>query len=584
MRSRLILASVLAIGAAMLGPVRADPPSGDIVFENNVGMKSRDGVTLRTDIFHPKGPGPFPVIILRTPYNKYTNINEGFKGAARGYVFIIQDCRGREGSEGEWYPFKYEANDGYDAVEWAAALPYSNGKVGLFGGSYPGATQMLAATASPPHLVAIFPEITGSNYYAHWAYQGGAFMQGLAQAWCSALSLNEATRKISGSAQITHWDLMAPPADYPLLEPGLAKDLAPYYRDWIAHPTYDFYWKQWAIEEQFEKIKVPGYHLAAWYDIFQDGGIRNYQGIKKHGGTVQARQNQRLIIIPGGHAGWGTKIGEIEFGPKAQFSDWDLALRWFDWQLRGVDDGISKEKPVKIFVMGENVFRDEDEWPLARAVSTRYHLRSAGRANGLAGDGALSLEVPGAEPADRFVSDPDKPVPTHGGATLGIPFAPPGPFDQREVEARPDVLVYTTPAFDRPVEVTGPISLELFVSSSAVDTDLVGKLVDVYPDGRAINLSEGILRLRYRNSYEKPELLNPGQVYKVFVDLWSTANVFLPGHRLRVEVSGSSFPRFSRNLNIGGSSESAHQGIKATNVIYHDHEHPSALIVPVVPR
>lgn len=576
---------LLALGfVALRPPVLFAEVSADIVFEGNVGVPARDGTILRTDIFRPKGPGPFPVIVLRTPYNKYTNINEGFKAAARGYVFIIQDCRGREGSGGEWYPFKYEASDGYDTVEWAAVLPYSNGKVGLFGGSYPGATQMLAATSSPPHLVAMFPEITGSNYYAHWAYQGGAFMQGLAQAWASVLSLNEHQRKISGTALISNWDLLAPPAKYPLLDTGSSRGLATYYYDWIEHPTYDAYWKQWCIEEQFEKIKVPAIHVAAWYDLFQDGGIRNYLGIRQRGGSEAARLGQRLVIIPGGHAGFGRKIGEVDFGPHAQLSTWDLALRWFDWHLKGIDDGISREKPVKIFVMGENAYRDEDEWPLARAVPTRYYLHSQGRANSLSGDGSLSPEAPATEAADKFVYDPADPVPTHGGATLGIPFSPPVPYDQRVVEGRPDILVYTTPAFTKATEVTGPMSLEVYMSSSAVDTDIVGKLVDVYPDGRAINLSEGILRLRYRNSFETPELMNPGQIYKVTVDLWSTANVFLPGHKLRLEVTSSSFPRFDRNLNHGGSPEKSTTVVKATNTIYHDQDHPSALILPIIPR
>lgn len=557
----------------------------DVIYESNVAMKTRDGVTLRADIFRPRDPGKYPVILLRTPYNKYTNINEGFNGAARGYVFIIQDCRGREASEGEWYPFKYEVQDGYDAIEWAASLPYSNGKVGLFGGSYPGAAQMLAAISSAPHLVAIFPEITGSNYYAHWAYQGGAFMQGLAQAWAGVLSLNEATRLMSGSAQISYWDLKAPPMDYRMIDTELAKGVAQYYRDWLAHPTYDDYWKQWSIEEHHEKVHVPALHVAAWYDIFQDGGIRNYLGIKQRGGTEAARQGQRLVIVPGGHAGWGTKIGEIEFGPGAKFSTWDLAMRWFDWHLKGIDDGISTEKPVKIFIMGENVFREEEEWPLSRAVSTRLFLRSDGEANSLTGNGRLSFEAPaGPERSDTYVYDPSNPVPTHGGAVLGIPFSPAGPYDQRKVEARPDVLVYTTEALEQAVEVTGPVSLELYVSSTAFDTDIVGKLVDVYPDGRAINLCEGILRLRYRDSFEKPELLKPGQVYRINVDLWSTANVFLPGHKIRLEVSSSSFPRFSRNLNTGDNSESSRNFLKANNTVFHDQLRPSALVLPIIPR
>ncbi len=556
----------------------------DVVMEPNVAMQTRDGVTLRADVFRPKGEGRYPVIMIRTPYGRTSNITEGFKGAAKGYVFIVQDVRGREGSDGEWYPFKHEANDGYDAVEWAAKLPASNGKVAIMGGSYPGVAPMQAAVAAPPSLVAIFPEITGSNYYAHWAYQGGAFEQGLATAWAGALALDEAKRKMAGSAQMTYWDIKAPLPDYPMIDTALAKSVSQFYRDWLAHPTYDDYWKQWSIEERFEKIQVPACHIAAWYDIFQDGGIRNYVGIKKRGGSEAARRGQRLVVIPGGHAGWGTKIGEVEFGPGAKFSTWDHAFRFFDLHLKGIDDGLSKEKPVKIFVMGENVFRDEDEWPLARAVATPYYLRSGGKANSLSGDGRLSPTPPGDEPADRFVYDPNNPVPTHGGATLGIPFAPPGPFDQRVVEGREDILVYTSDAFTQPFEVTGPLAVELWVSSSAVDTDLVAKLVDVYPDGRAINLSEGILRLRYRNSFERPELMTPGQPYKVVVDLWSTANVFLPGHKLRVEVTSSSFPRFSRNMNHGGNPESSKVAVVATNVIYHDEARPSAIILPVVPR
>jgi putative CocE/NonD family hydrolase len=248
--------------------------------------------------------------------------------------------------------------------------------------------------------------------------------------------------------------------------------------------------------------------------------------------------------------------------------------------LKGIDDGISREKPVKIFVMGRNAWRDEDEWPLARAQYTRYYLHSGGKANTLAGDGGLSTAVPGAEPADRYVYDPADPVPTHGGAVIGVP---PGAMDQRAVEARPDVLVYTTPAFSQDTEVTGPVSLEIYISSSAVDTDLTGKLVDVWPNGFAQNLTDSILRLRYRNSMEKAQLMNPGQIYKVTVDLWSTANVFLAGHKLRLEVSSSNFPRFDRNPNTGGSPESSAMAIKATNVIYHDPAHPSALILPVVP-
>jgi uncharacterized protein len=555
-----------------------------VVFEGNVAMKTRDGVTLKADIYRPKADGRFPVLLERTPYNKFSNIDSGLKAAARGYVCIIQDVRGRNASEGEWYPFKYESQDGYDSVEWAAALPYSNGQVGMIGGSYVGATQMLAAIVAPPHLVGIYPGITASDYHAHWAYQGGTFMQLLAQAWASALSVNELERRVGGTALPTRWDLKRPPADYPLLEPGTAAGLARYYFDWIAHPTCDDYWKQWSIEEHFAQIKVPALHLAAWYDLFQSGSIRNYVGIKRQGGSEAARKGQRLVIIPGGHAGFEQKVGEIDFGKGSVLDSWEYGLRWYDYLLKGIDNGMAREKPVKVFVMGRNIWRDEDDWPLARAQSARYYLHSDGKANTLAGDGRLSTLPPATEAADQYVYDPDEPTPTHGGGTLGDPVKfSPGPLDQRAVEARPDVLVYTTPAFEQDTEVTGPVSLELYVSSSAVDTDFTGKLVDVWPNGFAQNLTDGILRARYRNSMEKAELMNPGQIYQLTIDLWSTANVFLAGHKLRLEIASSNFPRFDRNLNTGDSPESSTAHLPATNVIYHDHSHPSTLIVPIMP-
>jgi putative CocE/NonD family hydrolase len=572
----LVLIAVLADG-------QAAEPYG-VVFENNVAMKTRDGVTLRADIYRPKADGKFPVLLERSPYNKYTNLDSGLKAAARGYVCIIQDVRGRFASEGQWYPFKNDAEDGYDAVEWAATLPYSNGKVGMIGGSYVGVTQMLTAVAAPPHLVGIYPGITASNYHAHWAYQGGAFMQLLAQAWASVLSVHELERRTGASALPTHWDLKRPPAEYPLLDPGTAAGLAPYYFDWIAHPTYDDYWKQWSIEEHFGQIKVPALHLAAWYDLFQDGSIRNYAGIRQFGGSEAARKGQRLIIIPGGHAGFEQKIGEVDFGKGSLMDTWEYGLRWYDWLLKGIDNGMAQEKPVKIFVMGKNIWRDEDDWPLARAKYTRYYLHSDGKANTLSGDGGLSTIIPAAEPADKYVYDPDDPMPTHGGAILGDTIHyPPGPLDQGAVEGRPDVLVYTTSAFEKDTEVTGPISLEVYVSSSAVDTDFTGKLIDVWPNGFAGNLTDGILRLRYRNSMEKTELMNPGEIYRVTIDLWSTANVFLAGHKLRLEIASSNFPRFDRNLNTGVNPESSSLAVKATNVVYHDHDHPSALILPIIP-
>ena len=375
-----------------------------------------------------------------------------------------------------------------------------------------------------------------------------------------------------------------PPVDYPLLELGTPAGLADYYYDWISHPSYDDYWKQWSIEEHFAQIHVPALHVAAWYDLFQDGSIRNYMGIKSKGGTEAARKGQRLVIIVGGHAGAGQKIGDVDFGKDSVLDTWALGLRWYDYVLKGVDNGMAGQKPVRVFVMGKDVWRDEEDWPLVRAKPTRYYLHSGGKANSLTGDGTLSTTPSAGDPVDQYVYDPADPMPTQGGPVLGDPVhVPPGPLDQRAVESRSEVLVYTSPAFQRDTEVTGPISLELYVSSSAVDTDFTGKLVDVWPNGFAQNLTDGILRARYRNSMEKAELMNPDEVYKLTLDLWSTSNVFLAGHKLRLEVASSNFPRFDRNLNTGGNPETTATQIKATNVVYHDRDHASALVLPIVP-
>jgi putative CocE/NonD family hydrolase len=577
----LLVPYFIALSLAHAGPGQAVLP---VEFEKEVAVKMRDGVTLRADIYRPKTAGRFPVILERTPYDKFGEIHRGIMAAERGYVFIAQDVRGRHASEGEWYPFKHEGQDTYDSVEWAASLPYSDGKVGMTGGSYLGVPQLLGAIEQPPHLTAIYPIVTASNYHSHWAYQGGAFMQLVVQSWASGLAANELTRRASGSRPPFHWDKMRPPGSYPMLDPGIAEGLEAFYFDWLAHPAYDAYWKQWSIEDRYDRFQVPAVHVAAWYDLFQGGSLRNYMGIKAHGGTEAARLGQRLIVIPGGHAGSGRKIGAVDFGAESVFNDWTYGMRWFDWRLKGIDDGISQEKPVRIFVMGTNVWRDEDDWPLARAKSTRFFLHSGGHANSRNGDGVLGEIAPEEEPGDRYTYDPQNPVPTHGGAILGdAEMYPPGPLDQSAVEERGDVLVYTTSPFRRNTEVTGTLSLELYVSSSAVDTDFTGKLVDIWPSGFVENLTDGILRARYRNSMEAPEMMNPGKIYKLTVELGSTANVFLAGHRLAVEVSSSNFPRFDRNPNTGESPELSTNCVKAVNRVYHDRDHPSVLFVPIVP-
>jgi putative CocE/NonD family hydrolase len=566
----------------------------EVTVERGVAAKMRDGVVLRADIYRPKTEGKFPVLLERTPYNKAGGLEFGLKAAVRGYVVIVQDVRGRYTSEGEWYPFKHESQDGYDTVEWAATLPYSDGKVGMLGGSYVGATQMLTAIAAPPHLAGIFPVVTASNYHDGWTYQGGAFEQWFNESWTSGLAQDTFNRRIVKNTNALEGMWKLPLRGYPLFDDPLfgpsagetessPGTLAPYFLDWLAHPSYDDYWKALSLEDHHAQIQVPIYHVGAWYDIFLGGTLRNYAGIKASGGSEAARRGQRLLVELGGHAGGGRHIGEVDFGPTAELDLDEVMLRWYDHLLKGADNGIDREKPVKIFVMGKNLWREEDDWPLARAQAARYYLHSAGKANGLGGDGALSTKSPSAEPWDRFVYDPADPAPTIGGPLCcDAAHLAPGPRDQRPGEARADVLVYTTPAFTRDFEVTGPVNLELYASSSAVDTDFTAKLVDVWPNGFAQNLTEGILRARYRTSQEKPEFMTPGEIYKLTIDLWATSNVFLSGHKLRLEVSSSNFPRFDRNLNTGEDAARATRWAKATNTIYHDREHPSTLILPVV--
>jgi len=591
LKKTLCLLSLIVV--LLPGAVAQSQASPAIVVERGVAMKTRDGVTLRADIYRAAGEGKFPVLLQRTPYSK-SNAGEFARQAiARGYMVVVQDVRGRYASEGEWYPFKYETQDGFDAVEWAAALPNSNGKVGMFGGSYVGATQLLTAIGHPPHLAGICPVVTASNYHENWTYQGGAFEQWFNESWTAGLAQDTMDREVAQGTNARIGSTVLPLKQFPVFNlqvgPGsvsFTRKLAPYFLDWLDHPTYDSYWKQWSIEEQYASIQVPALTITAWYDIFQGGSLRNYTGMKAHAGTEEARAGQRLLVAIGGHAGGGRTIGAVDFGLAAEKLDENATtLEWYDYVLQGKQNQLATGKPVRIFVMGRNEWRDEDAWPLARAVQTRFYLHSDGRANSASGDGGLSAAAARAEAPDAFLYDPANPVPTVGGPLCcDSEHLAPGPRDQREVEGRPDVLVYSTPPLEQDLEVTGPVELDLYAKSSAVDTDFTAKLVDVAPNGFAQDLTEGILRARYRESRSTAKPIVPGTIYQYKIDLWSTSNVFLKGHRIRVEVSSSNFPRFDRNLNTGKDSATDATILKATNTVYHDAAHPSALLLPVVQR
>lgn len=575
-----------------------------IVVEKHVPVPMRDGVVLRADVFRPALPGRYPVILQRTPYNKsLTTIAmlmlDVIRTASEGYAVVIQDSRGRYASEGEFYTFRDDILDGYDTVEWCAVQPWSDGKVGMYGASYVGATQWLAAVSRPPHLKAIFPLITASHYHEGWTYQGGAFALGFNESWTMTalapdtyLRIVKATPErgdklealLQGIDDMCQWFRYLPLKEFPLFG-----EAAPYFYDWIAHPADDEYWAQWNIETRHSTISVPACNVGGWYDIFLGGTIRNYLGMRERGATPEARQGQKLIIGPWHHTlPLNNLVGEVNYGlsSTALAVDLDgLHLKWFDYWLKGKQNGLVDEPPVRIFVMGTNTWRSENEWPLARAVYTKYYFHSDGKANSLRGDGLLSPAPPRHEPADVYVADPRNPVPTRGGGLCCWPAAVPGgAFDQRPVEERSDVLVYTSAVLEQDVEVTGPVSVTLYAATSAVDADFTAKLVDVHPDGYARNLTDGIIRGRYRESRATGTLLKPGEVYEYTIDLWATSNVFQAGHRIRVEIASSNFPRFDRNPQTGESSGEAHQLEPALQRVFHDEMRPSHIVLPLIPR
>lgn len=591
-----LLSLVVVVAASFPFVLSAQPaavaPAPAMTIEHNVMMKTRDSVALRADVYRPAGEGTFPVLLQRTPYNKQNTADFARLAAAHGFMVVVQDVRGRYESDGEWYPFKHEIDDGYDTVEWAAALPHANGKVGMFGGSYVGATQMLAAISHPPHLAGICPVVTASNYHENWTYQGGAFEQWFNESWTSGLAQDTVNRAVKAGSNAMQGSRLLPLKKYPLFNMQMDTDpanwtarFAPYFIDWLDHPLYDAYWKQWAIEEQYASIQVPALTVAAWYDLFQGGSLRNYIGLKAGAGNEKARAGQHLLIAIGGHSGWARKVGEVDFGPDAAFDENGTTLAWYEYLFLGKQNEFATEKPVKLFVMGENKWRYEDDWPLKRAKETKYFLHSAGKANGAGGDGSLSGSSSGSAGTDSYTYDPADPVPTIGGPLCCDPVhLATGARDQAEVEKRNDVLVYSTDALASDTEVTGPVSLDLFAKASTVDTDFTAKLVDVWPNGFAQNLTEGIIRARFRNGTAKAEPLEPGKIYEFKIDLWSTSNVFLKGHKIRLEVASSNFPRFDRNLNTGNDAASSSDLVKADITVYHDSAHPSALVLPVVPR
>jgi len=576
----------------------------------DVAVPMRDGTILYADVYRQDNDGKYPVLLQRTPYNKqdYRNgqTETDIMGAVgRGYVVVIQDCRGRYASDGEFKPFHQEINDGYDSVEWAGSQSWSDGKVGMFGTSYVGATQWLAAVAKPPSLKCIIPSFTASDYYEGWTYQGGAFEWGFMCNWIlpyftAADLVRQNSRmplpdfKERAGVLINAIDNMdetvrtLPLSDFPI-----DRELSPYFHEWLSHPSRGEFWKGCSVEDRHANVEVPAYNHGGWYDIFLDGTIRNFTGVRAAGATEAAKSGSRLTLGAWTHTNPPSSVaGSVDFGLNAGQGLAPIGinvhqdqLAFFDYWLKGIDNGISAIPPVKIWVMGADEWHYEQEWPLARTQYTEYFLHSGGSANSSAGDGVLSTESPGEERPDHYLYDPFHPVPSHGGQTCCFPtrlFA--GIYDQSEVEKRSDLLLFATPPLEEEIEVTGPITLHLWASTTAVDTDFTGKLVDIFPDGTVRNLTDGIIRARYRNGTHTEEFLTPGEIVEFTIDLWSTANLFKAGHRIGLEVASSNFPRFDRNHNTGGAFGQETELRPAMQTIYHDADHPSKLILPIIPR
>ena len=593
----------------------------DVASRHDVMVPMRDGVRLAADLYFPAlngrpAGGRFPVILERTPYDKRSpdNTTNGRYFARRGYVCAIQDVRGRFKSEGQWYPFAGEAPDGYDTVEWMGAQPWSDAQVGTMGASYCGSDQSALATLSPSHLKTMIVSVGASNYHHCSMRHNGALEQRFhVYAFRMGVTSKEAEADPGLRSALTRAfaeDIHDIVDRFPLKEGATVLRRLPSYERWaidiLTHGDYDEYWKQrgYAISEYYdEQADVPTLYVGGWYDSYARATCENFTALSRLKKTPQ-----RLLMGPWTHARWGlTYAGDVDFGTEAHIDYNDLRLAWFDHHLKGMHTEAAAWPPVRVFTMGTGAqtpnyegrvehggyWRDDPDWPPPGTAFTPYYVH---------GDGTLSYVTPegGGRSQTGFTFDPSRPVPTIGG---GISAADtvmmPGAYDQRgrpdfhgcrdtlPLSSRADVLTFQTPLLDDDLEVTGPIEMHLWAASSAVDTDFTAKLVDVfpptqgYPEGLAINITDSIIRARYRNGWEEPEPMTPGQPYEFVFQLYPTSNVFRKGHRVRLDVSSSNWPRFDVNPNTGGPLGLERRYETAEQTVYHNAEHPSHIILPV---
>lgn len=574
-----------------------DIPKQDytILLEKNVSVPMRDGTVLRADVFRPDVEGQFPVIIERTMLWKGEGGDNqchrtGSDLAPRGYVYIAQDVRGAFESEGEFTFAEDDGwgihQDGFDTIEWAAQQPWCNGNVGMVGACNSGMTQSLAAPTRPPHLKALFILVGGAhrnyffrdNVYRLSTNRGVAFWYQLHQLQHPTASPEKETvrsyleKTSQDPNEMAAWFRHLPLKSFPPAES---------WQNWffkvMDHPENDAYWSMTDVSLKFNKIDVPIFHVAGWFDLALNVSLNYFSGIQKNGLSEQCRKVQRLIVGPWGHLNTGErKIGEIDFGPEAVIDVESLRLKWHDYWLKGIDNGVIHEPCVRVFLMGDNRWVDLATWPPAEArYEPMYFREGSERNNTSLNDGRLTFEMPeNIEKADSFVYDPENPIPSLASDIDALPM------DYRSLEAR--MLTYTSDVLDKPLTIIGPVKTVLLGQSSAKDTDWVVRLCDVWPDGRSISVCDGVMRARYRNSLEHEELLEPGMTYRFDVDMWATAQTFQPGHRIRVQVTSSDFPRYDRNLNTGGAFGEEVCGQTATNTIFHDALRPSHILLPVI--
>lgn len=548
----------------------------EMVVEYDVPIPMRDGVRLSADIYRPRDSSVrAPALLELTPYNNNSDrtMEEAWHFVRRGYAYVLADVRGRYDSEGEFLPFRADGRDGSDVMDWIAAQPWSNGRVATMGGSYSGMNQWLIAKEANPHHVAIVSYVAPADAFHDLVRYNGVPKLDLVFTWMMGMD-GRVNQSRAG------WDWGAAMRHLPLntMDAAVGRDV-PNWRAWMENDRLNDYWEPVQMRGSYERFDIPSFNVTGWFDGQLRGAVQNYTGAVQSGRA----SDHMLVIGPWLHGVNRTRrIGERDYGPEAIIDLDGLRDAWLDRRMLG---SAGPELPnVLYFLPVRNEWRQAEAWPVPDTRFTSYYLDSGGRANTLLGDGRLRTDGPGRGRADGFTYDPANPVPTVSSRTSGARGGlPQGSVDNRAVETRQDVLVYTSDVLAEGMEVTGPVKAVIYFSTDVPDTDITVKLLDVYPDGRAHNISHGIARARYRNSYAQPELLEAGKVYGLEVELFPTSNYFEAGHRIRIEVSSSDFPNFARNLNTAESSDTGTRMQVAHTKIHHSREYPSHIVLPVVP-